>query len=92
MTSYLRSCAGCGSSFATGDGASESYFCRKCHAANVERFAPKVNSVVELLSQPRSRYVVLSVDNGEFTLRRLGFPESPTISVREAHLNPAVCR
>lgn len=93
MTSYLRNCAGCGGSFATGDGASDSYFCPKCHTGNVEKFAPTVNSVVELLGQPRSRYVVLDIaDDGEFTLRRLGFPEGPTLSVREAHLNPAVCR
>jgi hypothetical protein len=92
MTSYLRNCAGCGGSFATGDGVSDSYFCPKCHKGNVEKFAPKVSNVVELLSQPRSRYVVLAVDEGEFTIRRLGFPEGPTLAVREAHLNPAVCR
>jgi hypothetical protein len=71
---------------------SDSYFCPKCHERNVSRFAPKVNSVVELLSEPRSRYVVLAIEGVEFTLRRLGFPESATISVREAHMNPAVCR
>jgi hypothetical protein len=89
---FLRNCAGCGRSFATGDGVSDSYFCPKCHVANVDKFAPTVDSIVELLDQPRSRYVVLAVKDGEFTLRRLGFPESQSISVREAHLNPAVCR
>jgi hypothetical protein len=90
--SFLRNCAGCGRSFATGDGVSDSYFCPKCHAANVDKFAPKENSVVELLSEPRSRYVVLAIEDGQLTLRRLGFPDGPTISVREAHLNPATCR
>lgn len=86
--SFLRSCAGCGGSFAANDGVSDSYFCPKCRRTREEAYSPQKGALVVLLAEPRTVYVVLDVDGDDFTVRRLGFPDAASRTVRRGELDP----
>jgi len=78
MTSYLRCCAGCGSSFAAHNSKSfdGAYVCDKCMPkVRPDNFDPQPNDIVRFIDGPRGNWVVLSRDGDMVSVRRLGFPE-----------------
>ena len=79
MISYLRSCAGCGGSFAAHNSRSldEAYVCDKCMPKVMPPdFDPQPNDIVRFIDGPRGDWLVLGRDGDMVSVRRLGFPEA----------------
>ncbi len=68
------------------------WFCKACTRKIAAGWDPKVGGVVKLLRGYRQAvrpvFVVLGVDGEMFRLRRLGFPEGPTLTVHRGQLDP----